>query len=258
MPPVHQPGPPVGPPTPSEPVLNPYTVQLQFARQELEPEQADENHMLRDRDELARIQNEVNEIRTRRQSAAPTIHQPVPQAPMPPAHQPFLFAPPPQPSPVPLQAPQPTLALPQQRTPTPSETEAVPRRSFLHQGNDPMIAPLLLRFKAVDLKYIKQIYHGTFDVKHLNKLSHSFINRLAGGDEETKGLKELLRCFEVYSQIICFFTHKTVALPLQKALSDYRYYISDLSTTYTFQSVRHFHEIFVYGRIQLCQNDAHA
>ena len=156
---IHQPGPPVGPPTPSDPVLNPYTVQLQFTRQELEREQADENNMLQDRDELARIQSEVNEIRTRRQSAAPTIHQPIPQAPMPPAHQPFLFAPPPQPSPVPLQAPQPTLALPQQRTPTPSETEAVPRRSFLHQGNDPMIAPLLLRFKAVDLKYIKQIYH---------------------------------------------------------------------------------------------------
>ncbi|KAF6232235.1 hypothetical protein HO173_009618 [Letharia columbiana] len=116
--------------------------------------------MLQDRDELARIQSEVNKIRIRRQSAAPTIHQPVPQAPILPAHQPFLFAPPPQPSPIPLQAPQPTLALPQQRTPTPSETEAVPRRSFLYQGNNPMIAPLLLRFKAVDLKYIKQIYHG--------------------------------------------------------------------------------------------------
>ena len=37
-----------------------------------------------------------------------------------------------------------------------------------------------------------------FDVKYLNKLSNSFINRLANGDEEIKKLKELLRYFEVY------------------------------------------------------------
>ena len=112
-----------------------------------------------------------------------------------------------------------------------------------------MITPLLLRFKVVDLKYIKQIYHKTFDIKHFNKLFNSFINRLAGGDKKTKGFKELLRCFEIYSQIIYFFVYETVVLSLQKALSNYRYYISDLLTIYIFQSIRHFHEIFVYGRI---------
>lgn len=71
-------------------------------------------------------------------------------------------------------------------------------------------------------------------------------------------MKDLLRCFEIYGQIICFFAHETVALSLQEALSDYRCYISDLSDTYTFQSVRHFHNVFVYSRIQLCQDDAHA
>ncbi len=139
-------------------------------------------------------------------------------------------------------------ALPQQGPQTPAETEA-PRRSFLHQGNDSVLAPLLHRFQVVDIKYIKQIYHETFEVKNLNKLSNSFINRLAGGDDEIKGLKDLLRCFEVYGQIICFFAHETVALPLQEALSEYRCYILDLCITYTFNFVRHFHEVFVYSRM---------
>ncbi len=246
------PSPQLNPPT----VTNVFSAQLDALRQELEQARAQEA-LIRDREECIRLQNEVNEIRGRQQSL-PTM----PQAPtwppyiQPPGPQSFL-TPPLQPSPMPRPILPTNFALPQQGPQTPAETEA-PRRSFLHQGNDPVLAPLLHRFQAVDIKYIKQIYHETFEVKNLNKLSNSFINRLAGGDDETKGLKDLLRCFEVYGQIICFFAHETVALPLQEALSEYRCYISDLCTTYTFNSVRHFHEVFVYSRMQLCQDDAHA
>lgn len=62
--------------------------------------------------------------------------------------------------------------LPQQRAQTPVETEA-PRRSFLHQGNGPLLSPLLHRSQAADIKYIKQSYQGTFEVRNLNKLSNA-------------------------------------------------------------------------------------
>lgn len=232
-------------------------------RAQIEAARLERDQALRDRDELTRIQQEIAELRDTQPSIPPllppippSIQHPIPQA-VYQQHPPLLYGPshPQPPSPLPPPAPYANFALPQQRTSTPTENENIERRSFLHQGNDPMLASLLYRFQAVDVKYIKQIYHGTFEVKNLNKLSNSFVSRLVASDEETKGIRELIRCFEIYGQIVLFFTHPTVYAPLQEALSWYRCHISDLTVTYTFASVRHFHDVFMYARIQLCQDD---
>lgn len=60
----------------------------------------------------------------------------------------------------------------------------------------------------------------------------------------------------MYDQIIIFFAHDSVYAPCEKPY--YRCYTSDLTVTYIFASVGHFHKVFMYDRIQLCQNDAEA
>lgn len=130
--PIPPPSGPLDPPV-APPAVNPYTAQLQLARQELEQgRQAYEAAMLRDREELFRLQNEIHDMRGRQQSLPPPlVHQSMPQIPQQPL--PLLFAPPLQPSPMPPPAAHTSFTLPQQRSQTPSETDGVPRRSFLHQ-----------------------------------------------------------------------------------------------------------------------------
>lgn len=70
---------------------NPFAAQLEAARLELQQVQAHENTMLRDRDELFRLQQEINELRSRQQSTPtvthqfpPSVQQPLPQTQQPP------------------------------------------------------------------------------------------------------------------------------------------------------------------------------
>ena len=72
---------------------------------------------------------------------------------------------------------------------------------------------------------------------------------------ELKGITNLLSYFEVYAQIVCFFTHPAVALPLQEAFACYRSRLLYLSVTYTWETLRAFHLAFVYTRIARGQDD---
>ena len=58
---------------------NPYTAQLLIARQGFKQAQTHETVIVRDREELMRLQHEVNEIRSRQQTLTPVIYQPISQ-----------------------------------------------------------------------------------------------------------------------------------------------------------------------------------
>ena len=140
-----------------------------------------------------------------------------------------------------------------------SEEVDRPRVSFLHshsEGKRPFIK-IHQRYRAVDVRYFKQIYDGTFRPEHLTKLASSYTNRLDKDDDvqEAVGLNQLLRCFEVYGQAICHFCPPTVAIRLQEALSDYRVRLSDLSVHYRFDSIREYHYAFMGARILCGQDD---
>ena len=129
-----------------------------------------------------------------------------------------------------------------------------PLHSFLHrQGNNPRLHSLIRAFPNLDQKHVWVIYRGTFDVKKLGELCdiHSRRHTLEEKNpvSETRGIKELLRCFENYVQIICFFATDSVALSLQAALSDFPRCAMDLADIYTFASVKEFLHLFVYARI---------
>lgn len=79
------------------------------------------------------------------------------------------------------------------------------------------------RFRAVNIKYFKQIFFGTFKSHHRTKLSHCYTTRAVNEDpHEVSGMVHLLRCLEVYSQAISFFAHPAVESSLHRALPDYR------------------------------------
>ena len=129
--------------------------------------------------------------------------------------------------------------------------------SFLHQeGNKPFLT-LHERYRAVDIKYFKQIFFGTFRADSLAKLSHTVATIITASkdNEEVSGMVQLLRCMEVYSQAVCAFAHPSIESSLQRAFSKYRSRLADLSTIRTFSSVREYNRAFLNTRILYGQDD---
>lgn len=103
------------------------------------------------------------------------------------------------------------------------------------------------RFRAVNIKYFKQIFFGTFKSHHLTKLSHCYTTRAVNEDpHEVSGMVHLLRCLEVYSQAIS---------SLHRALSDHRIRLSELAVNYTFSSIRDYNHAFLTARILTGQDN---
>lgn len=113
------------------------------------------------------------------------------------------------------------------------------------------------KFRAVNIKYFKQIFFGTFRPEQSIELSRTPYNRMDNHKDvpEATDLIQLLRCFEVYGQAICHYAHSDVVIQLQEALSDYRVRLIDLSVYYTFDSIREYHYAFMYARILNGQDD---
>ena len=130
--------------------------------------------------------------------------------------------------------------------------------SFQHnEGNKPFLK-LHEQFRAVDVKYFKQIFYGTFKPKNLVMLAQDYAdwatkNSKGKKDEviqEASGLSQLLRCFDVYCTAICFFAARPhVALQLHEALIQYRIRLSDFSVHYRFDSIRAYHYAFMSARM---------
>ena len=130
------------------------------------------------------------------------------------------------------------------------------RVSFLHaEGTQPFLH-LHKRYRSVDIKYFKQIFLGTFKSKNLMKLGQRYTKwSNTESSRRPNGMLELLRCFEVYGQAICYYAHPDVALQLQEALSDYRCRLIVLSNTYEFNSINEYHNTVIETNMFRGQDD---
>lgn len=144
-----------------------------------------------------------------------------------------------------------------------SEIGDGPRVSFLHdQGSKPFLK-LHERYRAVNIKFFKRIYYGTFQPEHLTKLAHTFTNRSIDSRSKTKDedvpeaidLNQLIRCFCVYTAAVCHFAHSNVAVKLFQAFLDFRIKLSDWSIIYTFDTIREYLYAFMSARIAQGQDD---
>ena len=147
-----------------------------------------------------------------------------------------------------------------------SEAGDGPKVSFLHHhaGNKPFLS-LHEHYPAVNIKYFKQIYWGTFQPRHSMRLAHdplTWSNTPKGKKDkddvtpETTNMIQLMRCFEVYGHAICFFAAKPqVAWQLHEALVRYRIRLMDFSLHFNFISIRTYHYAFMARRILSGQDD---
>ena len=133
---------------------------------------------------------------------------------------------------------------------TDSEDDGGVKVSFLHaEGTKPFLH-LHQRFRAVSVKYFKQIFFGTFKCDHLTKLAYGFNTKATNEDpQEASGIVQLLRGVIVYGQAICEFAHPSIALRLQQAFSGYILRLLELSVHHTFTSLREYNHTFMTARI---------
>ena len=88
--------------------------------------------------------------------------------------------------------------------------------------------------------------------------SYNFILILNQGGRNTVDLKSLaylIKCFEIYYQIILELAHIVTRFELQKTLIIYRIRLITLVINHTFEFLLFFHKTFVYTRIYESQND---
>ncbi len=107
----------------------------------------------------------------------------------------------------------------------------------MHQEGNKPIPNSYERFVTIDIKYFRQIFYGTSRPKDLVKLASDYFGWMWStngkdrekneGTQEASGLNQLLRCFDVYCQAICYFAARPhVALSLYEALIDYQIRLS--------------------------------
>ena len=144
-----------------------------------------------------------------------------------------------------------------------SERGDRPRVSFLHHhaGNKPFLR-LYEHYPAVNIKYFKQIYWGTFQPGQSMRLTYDALawsttpKGKKESEPESSNMVQLLRGFEVYAHAICFFAARPhVALQLHEALVRYRVRLMDFSLHYSFHSIRTYHYTFMGKRILTRQDD---
>lgn len=139
-----------------------------------------------------------------------------------------------------------------------SKEGASPRVSFLHHhDNDEPYLTIHERFRAVDIKYFKQIFFGTFTPADSPELSRTCIN-YGTHIPDPSDVLHLARCFEVYCQAIIHYAHPDMLMRLQRALSDYRIHLYELADYYTFESICEYHYCFMTIRMFNGQDNADA
>lgn len=138
-----------------------------------------------------------------------------------------------------------------------SDIDAIAGNTNSFKGINPSCESLFQRFRALEMKYVLQIFRGQFHPCDLGKLAaNTYIRRhkVDANPTDSSGLRDLLRAFEVYCQIVIFFSHESNVGQLQAAMADYRISLLDLFPSYTFQSLKDFHESFVFARIRSGQD----
>ena len=140
-----------------------------------------------------------------------------------------------------------------------SEKGNRPRVSFMDAEDTQPFFRIHERYGSVDIKYFKQIFFGTFRSKDLIKLGERYTkSTISRASPQPNGMLQLLRCFEIYGQAICYYAHSDIALSLQEALSDYRSRLIVLSHTYEFDSIRNYHYAVVAANMLGGQDNPNA
>ena len=136
------------------------------------------------------------------------------------------------------------------------------RRFFLNNDNELVFLSLIKMFLVVNKKHFQNIWRETFLLENLNKLFNDYFARdviIIDDDDafavDLKSLAHLIKCFEIYCQIIIEFAHIVTRFELQKTLIMYRIRLIILVINHTFEFLLFFHKTFVYARICEDQND---
>lgn len=129
--------------------------------------------------------------------------------------------------------------------------------SFVHHHPDSKpFTTFDRRYRPVQQKYLKQIFFGTFRAEHLTKLGNGICYATDNDDiEDPTDMVDLLRCFEVYCQIVLHYAHPSVFVQLQRDLSFYRVRLMKLSYELPFESVLRYHYAFMRARMLYGQDD---
>ena len=134
------------------------------------------------------------------------------------------------------------------------------RRFFLNNDNEFIFLSLIKMFSIVNRKHFQNIWREAFLFKNLSKLFNDYFARnviIVDDDDafvaDFKDLAHLIKCFEIYCQIIIKFAHIVTRSKLQKTLIMYRIRLVILVINHIFKSM--FHKTFVYARICEDQND---
>lgn len=168
--------------------------------------------------------------------------------------------------------PQPqTIAL---ATGVPQSSQAM-LESISRQGESSLVSvELFKRYPAIDKIHFKAIKENTFKPINVVKLTINLVlerNKvkiLAVGSDvafeareedavqgEVKGLSHLIRCFLIYMNILLHFTHQSMKESLQIGMLAYVEQLWSYSGSSTFESIRQYHFLFHFLRIQEGIND---
>jgi len=130
----------------------------------------------------------------------------------------------------------------------------LPRQSFLNtHGESQIFESIFMRFPYIKRILVEDIWHNRLSLEGFSELAYDPLPHLDTG--ELPKVREMFRGLEVYSQIVCSFASKEVALDLFNAFSTYRLHLISLLGTYTFESTQVFHHTFVRIRLRLKQDD---
>ena len=148
-----------------------------------------------------------------------------------------------------------------------------------HEGEGPIFTKhsrsLRQRFPAINTDHFRDIWRNTFRPINVVKLGNDFgsivepkkqLWNVVGGKlekiesdsipAEIRGLTHLLKYLIVYFQILLKFTPEGNQVVLQAAFADYQLRLINLTTIYTWESIRRYHLIFHSKRIMTGPGDA--
>ena len=123
-----------------------------------------------------------------------------------------------------------------------------------HSHGKTLTSSIHHRFPAVAKTHIDNIFRCNFDARNLLQLGNSFSALIAKDANEIESTTKLLRCVEVYCQIVCHFAPSCVS-ELQTALSCFRLKLLEYLEVYTFASVREWCFCIISLRISTGQDD---
>ena len=138
------------------------------------------------------------------------------------------------------------------------------RKFFLHHDNEfSQFFSFFMMFLVVNRKHFTKIFKCIFMFEQLHQLINDYLiknilnidakNELI--DFDIRNMNYLIKCFEMYCQIVLELILESIYKKLNKIFFIYRCHLNVLLINYIFDSILIFHKIFMYARINEIQND---